>query len=454
MRWRREQLDLLKSAPLALLVLLSIARVQCALGQHIAPTCPVNPFSSLEQPTSCEFNESSPATSIPKDEVTSLSLSELACPIPINATGDTNSHSDDRTPTATSTIPVDSVTESPSNASSSVTITVQSSPSVSSRTVKEHVWTEIDESLGQSWTPELEAEYAKAQQDFKLHTQAVAENAQSPIPTYPSKVGNQNAGTVPEFPSFAEWKERHLAASIQSVKDTRKESKDHRNQKTKEDQKSKPEQAEKATIEPGDNVSPLSGALDHLLEANDAVDNSNQKVEQTALSSDTQRIFHPVPHAGTGDPMLDPLISLRDRTNYASFDCSATLIRSSKSTKFASAILSSKKDRYMLTPCAETEKYIIVELCDEIQIDNIVLANLEFFSSMFKLFRVSGGTAYPESAGSWRDIGTFRASNARGMQVRWIALSLVVWFADCKSMFAGLPTARTYRRRVLPLSPH
>lgn len=72
----------------------------------------------------------------------------------------------------------------------------------------------------------------------------------------------------------------------------------------------------------------------------------------------------------------------------------------------------------MLTPCAEKEKYVIVELCDEIQIDNIVLANLEFFSSMFKMFRVSGGTAYPESAGTWNEIGTFRASNARGMQVR------------------------------------
>lgn len=71
----------------------------------------------------------------------------------------------------------------------------------------------------------------------------------------------------------------------------------------------------------------------------------------------------------------------------------------------------------MLTPCASKEQFVIVELCDEIQIDTIVLANLEFFSSMFKVIRVTGGTAYPESAGTWQELGTFRASNVRGMQV-------------------------------------
>ena len=224
-----------------------------------------------------------------------------------------------------------------------------------------------------------------------------------------------------EFPSFAQWKERHLAhAASAAVKDLHHQT--HK-KRTNHSHDSRQQPAKSANHGSGGSEEHEPIADIGKARAADAIGEPVSIAEDGATlsmtpSTEYQRVVHPVPHAGTNDPVLDPLISLKDRTNYASFDCSATLIRASKKTKSASAILSSKKDRYMLTPCTASEKFVIIELCDEIQIDTVVLANLEFFSSMFKSFRVKAGTSYPESTGTWQELGTFRASNVRGLQVR------------------------------------
>lgn len=137
--------------------------------------------------------------------------------------------------------------------------------------------------------------------------------------------------------------------------------------------------------------------------------------------------------------LADPakqLSSLKHRWNFASFDCAAVVHRANPSAKFASAILSEKKDRYMLSPCpganSEVDKhhphgsesgdgvegqFVIVELCDEISIDTIVLGNYEFFSRMFKRFRVRVARNLQGREDEWYDVGTFRARNVRGLQV-------------------------------------
>ncbi|OSX57217.1 hypothetical protein POSPLADRAFT_1124549, partial [Postia placenta MAD-698-R-SB12] len=81
--------------------------------------------------------------------------------------------------------------------------------------------------------------------------------------------------------------------------------------------------------------------------------------------------------------------------------------------KSPSSILSSKKDRYMLSPCAEEKQFVVVELCDDIMIDTVQLANYEFFSGVFKDFTVSVAKTY--TAG-WTYAGTYRAQNVRGVQ--------------------------------------
>ncbi|PVI07703.1 hypothetical protein DM02DRAFT_287455 [Periconia macrospinosa] len=105
-----------------------------------------------------------------------------------------------------------------------------------------------------------------------------------------------------------------------------------------------------------------------------------------------------------------------ERFNYASFDCAATVLKTNPKAKSTSSILVENKDSYMLTECAADNKYIIVELCDDILVDTVVLANYEFFSSMFRHFRISASDRYPVKVDRWRVLGTFEARNSRDIQ--------------------------------------
>lgn len=111
-------------------------------------------------------------------------------------------------------------------------------------------------------------------------------------------------------------------------------------------------------------------------------------------------------------------IPIVDRFNYAATDCSARVHTAHRSAKSPSSILSSKKDRYMLSPCAAEKQFVVVELCDDIMIDTVQLANFEFFSGVFKDFTVSVAKTYTTDEEGWIDAGTYRAENTRGVQVR------------------------------------
>lgn len=86
----------------------------------------------------------------------------------------------------------------------------------------------------------------------------------------------------------------------------------------------------------------------------------------------------------------------------------------------------------MLTPCNVRDKFVVVELCEEIAIDAVVLANWEFFSSMFKLVRARVSEVFPGVDADWRELGTFRAGNVRGPQVR---LSELLAIAELGQVF-------------------
>ena len=106
----------------------------------------------------------------------------------------------------------------------------------------------------------------------------------------------------------------------------------------------------------------------------------------------------------------------KNRFNYASFDCAATIMKTNPGSKGSTSVLSENKDSYMINPCSLPNKFLIVELCNDIKIDTIVLGNFEFFSSTFRSFRVSVADRYPAKADKWEDIGTFEARNTRGIQ--------------------------------------
>jgi Sad1 / UNC-like C-terminal len=122
----------------------------------------------------------------------------------------------------------------------------------------------------------------------------------------------------------------------------------------------------------------------------------------------------------TGSPSESLLPQLQvpttDRYNYANLDCSARVHSAHRSAKSSSSILSSKKDRYMLSPCKTKEKqFVVVELCDDIRLDTVQLANYEFFSGVFKDFSISVAKTNTDAEG-WTHGGTYRAKNVRGVQ--------------------------------------
>jgi hypothetical protein len=135
-------------------------------------------------------------------------------------------------------------------------------------------------------------------------------------------------------------------------------------------------------------------------------------------------------------------VPLTDRFNYASLDCSARVHTAHRSAKSPSAILSSMKDKYMLSPCGipkNQAQFVVVELCEDIRIDTVQLANFEFFSGVFKDFTVSVAKTYTTDAEGWTKAGKYRAKNVRGVQVRSLHI-IVQWF----------PAHSTYTSPVLP----
>ena len=116
----------------------------------------------------------------------------------------------------------------------------------------------------------------------------------------------------------------------------------------------------------------------------------------------------------------------KERFNYASFDCAANVLKTNPRCKSSSSVLVENKDSYMLNECSMDNKFLIVELCEYIQIDTVVLANFEFFSSMFRTFRVSVSDRYPVKIDKWQELGTYEARNTREIQA-FLVENPLIW---------------------------
>jgi len=123
---------------------------------------------------------------------------------------------------------------------------------------------------------------------------------------------------------------------------------------------------------------------------------------------------------------MDAGKTCKERSNYASFDCAATVLKTNPESKGSTAVLVENKDSYMLNICSAKNKFFIVELCDDILIDTVVLANFEFFSSMFRTFSVSVSDRYPVKLDKWKEIGTFEARNSREVQA-FLVQNPLIW---------------------------
>lgn len=106
----------------------------------------------------------------------------------------------------------------------------------------------------------------------------------------------------------------------------------------------------------------------------------------------------------------------KERFSYSSFDGGATILKTSPGAQNPKSILVENKDAYMLFTCSQENKFVIVELSEDVLVDTVVLANFEFFSSTIRQFRVSVSDKYPVKLEKWKDIGTYQARNSRDIQ--------------------------------------
>ncbi|CCE62122.1 hypothetical protein TPHA_0B04530 [Tetrapisispora phaffii CBS 4417] len=106
----------------------------------------------------------------------------------------------------------------------------------------------------------------------------------------------------------------------------------------------------------------------------------------------------------------------KNKFNYASLDCAATIMETNSDASGANSILIENKDTYLLNPCSVASKYVIIELCQDILVEQIAMANFEFFSSTFKDVRFSVSDRYPITKDEWKVIGNFKAQNSRNIQ--------------------------------------
>ncbi|KAL8939645.1 MAG: hypothetical protein Q9216_003253 [Gyalolechia sp. 2 TL-2023] len=145
---------------------------------------------------------------------------------------------------------------------------------------------------------------------------------------------------------------------------------------------------------------------------NDHSQQPSPKGKDGQVDRDEPSIQPSKPHARSKDAG----VTCKERSNYASFDCAATVLKANPESKSATSVLVENKDSYMLNRCSAANSFFIVELCDDILVDTVVLANFEFFSSIFRTFRVSVSDRYPVKLDKWRELGTFEAKNNRGIQ--------------------------------------
>ncbi|KAH9128333.1 hypothetical protein AeMF1_001508 [Aphanomyces euteiches] len=103
------------------------------------------------------------------------------------------------------------------------------------------------------------------------------------------------------------------------------------------------------------------------------------------------------------------------RQNYASKDSGATVLDHAPGTKGSVNLLVPDKDRYMLIPCANDKKWVVISLSEDIHADAIAVANYEKFSSPMREFLVLGSINYPSD--TWFVLGNFTAAHKSGEQL-------------------------------------
>ncbi|OIW33936.1 hypothetical protein CONLIGDRAFT_570742, partial [Coniochaeta ligniaria NRRL 30616] len=214
------------------------------------------------------------------------------------------------------------------------------------------------------------------------------------------------------FMSFEEWKEMMLRKSGQDPAQIKGHDKPHKEHKGHRD--AGDSHADFDSLGDDGEISidfdALSDKVSELTAAKSGGSTPQQSAEareEQVLLDDGKMQYYRSKDAGK---------TCKERFSYSSFDAGATVLKTSPGAKNARSILVENKDSYMLLECHAKNKFVIVELSDDILVDTVVLANFEFFSSMIRKFRVSVSDRYPVKLDKWVELGTFEARNSRDIQ--------------------------------------
>lgn len=99
--------------------------------------------------------------------------------------------------------------------------------------------------------------------------------------------------------------------------------------------------------------------------------------------------------------------------NYASPDCGAKVLDANEGSSNSMAILKEDRDAYMLNPC-NVEAWVVVELCERIQIESIDFANFEMFSSRPESLALYVSNRFP--AREWEHVQDFHGKPEKTVQ--------------------------------------
>lgn len=283
----------------------------------------------------------------------------------------------------------------------------QAKPDVTS-SLSSHTSTVSDTNDHQTFQPRAKAEPSK-------EADPVEEPNQEDDPDSPLDKAN--------FLSFEEWKHQNLAKAGQSAENLASRDgggKIKHGGRLGEMNSALESLGEDSEIEIDFSGFGNAGSMNDALPVQSALSRSSATEGQDVVE---EKIEDPSsPHRRSKDAGK----TCKERSNYASFDCAATALKANPECKSTTSVLVESKDSYMLNVCSAKNKFFIVELCDDILIDTVVLANFEYFSSMFRTFRVSVSDRYPVKMDKWKDLGTFEARNSREIQ-SFLVVNPLIW---------------------------
>ncbi|KAH6684204.1 UNC-like C-terminal-domain-containing protein [Halenospora varia] len=286
-------------------------------------------------------------------------------------------------------------------------------PSASATPAGEALGTDVGISAGTSPDPEASNSDQVAVQATQTNASTVAESTSSTLEPSPTTTNEDESSELNEaaFLSFEEWKKRALEKAGQKdanivgkkpggVAEQRKREAESNQGTGSFGPMGEEEELDldfSAFREPG------KGQDTAQEEAQDS-----QRIEETKEKEKGRKKDH--------YRSKDAGKTCKERFSYASFDAGATILKTHSGAKNSKAVLIENKDSYMLSECSAQNKFIIIELSEDIWIDTVVLANYEFFSSMIRTFRVSVSDRYPVKMEKWKDAGTYEARNSREIQ--------------------------------------